>query len=115
MSFIESNKINTSDSSNNINLTVIFDFDIDNELDQEMRASLGIDATRSAQLDDDDYNDVCDYYGVPRLDENVLIDLNNHDLDIDNLDENMLCDIISDMYGWLVSSYYANWFKALVK
>lgn len=104
----EFDRMNTSNSLNNVNVSIIFDFDIDSELDEEVCNQLGVDVKHSSDLNDDEYDDLCDYYCVPRLHDNVVINLDEYDLDAENIDSNELRDIVSDRYGWLATSVFIN-------
>lgn len=104
----ESDRMNTNDSSNNINVSIIFDFDIDSELDLELCDKLGIDVKHSSDLNDEEYDDLCDHYCVPRLHDNVMINLDEYNLDVESIDNSELADIVSDRFGWLVTSVFIN-------
>ena len=104
----EFDRMNTSNSLNNVNVSIIFNFDIDSELDEEVCNQLGVDVKHSSDLNDDEYDDLCNYYCVPRLHDNVVINLDEYDLDAENIDSNELRDIVSDRYGWLATSVFIN-------
>lgn len=85
-----------------IECTALFDFNTENGIEREVCESLGLAiGTMTEDLDETQYNEVCDAYNVPRLDEEF-----NVEIDDDCNDESIICNTISNCYGWLVTSFY---------
>jgi len=78
---------------------VIFDFDIDGAIEEYVCEALGFDRCNTSDLTDEMYNDVCDFYCVPRLDERFKMIIRGNELD-----EQTVCNEISNRFGWYCSS-----------
>lgn len=79
--------------------TVIFDFDIDGAIEDYVCEALGFDKCNTSDLTNKMYNDVCDFYCVPRINEKFEMIIHGNELDEQNV-----CNQISDKFGWFCSS-----------
>jgi len=104
--------------TNVYNVSVIFDFDIDGKLDAEVSSACGFNSDdfdseiSASDLIDEEYNDVCEYYGVPGIDMNIEINKNSIEIDeqyndIDTINMQLM-DIIQDMYNFPVKQIFNN-------
>jgi len=79
--------------------TVVFDFDIDGGIEDYVCEELGFDKCQTSDLTDEMYNEICDFYCVPRLDEPFEMIIRG-----DASDQHNVCNEISDKFGWFCSS-----------
>lgn len=88
-----------------IKCTAIFDFDNNNSIDQEICKNLNIPhSTMTVNLNDSQYNELCENYNTPRLDEEFYIEINDNNIN----DASIIANAISDNFGWLVTSFSYN-------
>jgi len=85
-----------------VECSVEFDFDIDaNGLESFICKELSVPVgTKTRNLNDIQYNEVCDLYGVPRIDEKFTIDIDQNSISEYNNDA--LYNELTDHFGWAV-------------